>query len=197
MAQSQVSAILVSVTLSTVLWTRAGQAQDARLEWLRHNAIVVRSIHPNDTNFVDLAPLIERIGRARIVLLGEQTHADGATFLAKTRIIRFLHERMGFGVLAWEASLFAREQMETALQRAEPWPHVSDLCLFRIWARSGHVRPVFEYSRETHATRGPLVMAGFDIQGSGSNYSERLKRGLIDFFDLADPSLLRPEHRVC
>jgi hypothetical protein len=40
-------------------------------------------------------------------------------------------------------------------------------------------------------------MAGFDIQGSGSNYSERLKRGLIDFFDLADPSLLRPEHRVC
>jgi hypothetical protein len=114
MARSQVSAILVSVTLSTVLWTRAGQAQDARLEWLRHNAIVVRSIHPNDTNFVDLAPLIERIGRARIVLLGEQTHADGATFLAKTRIIRFLHERMGFGVLAWEASLFAREQMETA-----------------------------------------------------------------------------------
>ena len=72
----------------------------AKVEWLRKNAIPIRTIDPADDDFTDLMPLKQRIGDARIVQLGEQTHGDGATFHAKSRLIRFLHQHMGFDVLA-------------------------------------------------------------------------------------------------
>jgi erythromycin esterase-like protein len=57
---------------------------DPRITWLRDNAINLNSIEPNTCDFSDLQPLKDHIRDARIVLLGEQTHFDGTTFLAKT-----------------------------------------------------------------------------------------------------------------
>ncbi len=52
-----------------------------------------------DDDFSDLAPLAAAIGDARIVQLGETTHGDGAAFLAKVRLVKFLHQHHGFDVL--------------------------------------------------------------------------------------------------
>src|SRR4051812_15253729 len=76
--------------------------RDARIAWLQANSAPLRSIDPADTDFADLEPLARAIGDARIVMLGEQTHGDGATFLAKCRLVHFLHERLGFDVLSFE-----------------------------------------------------------------------------------------------
>ena len=75
----------------------------ARIAWLSRNAIQINSIDPTIANddFADLKPLKAAIGNSRIVVLGEQSHGDGATFLAKCRLVKFLHQRMGFDVLAW------------------------------------------------------------------------------------------------
>src|SRR5207248_6952503 len=65
---------------------------DSRSDWLKKRALSVRSIDPADDDFTDLMPLRDFIGNARVVQLGEQSHGDGAAFLAKARLIRFLHE---------------------------------------------------------------------------------------------------------
>jgi len=69
-----------------------GQAQDrsARIGWLLRNAVPIRSIDPTipDDDFADLKPLVAAVGRSRMVVLGEQSHGDGATFLAKGRLIK-------------------------------------------------------------------------------------------------------------
>ena len=62
----------------------------------------VRSISISENDVSDLEALGRDIGDARIVLLGEQTHGDGATFEAKARVVRYLHEHKGFDVLAFE-----------------------------------------------------------------------------------------------
>lgn len=46
----------------------------------------VRSIDPADTDYSDLEALKSAIGNARIIMLGEQTHGEGSTYLAKTRL---------------------------------------------------------------------------------------------------------------
>ena len=66
----------------------------------------IASIQPDLVEFSDLDAVGAAIGDARIVMLGEQDHGDGATFLAKTRLIKYLHEEKGFNVLAFEADFF-------------------------------------------------------------------------------------------
>src|ERR1043165_8433060 len=80
-------------------------ARDARVDWLAANAVRVRTLDPHDDDFADLEPLRKTLAGLRVVMLGEQNHGDGTTFLAKTRLSRFLHERMGFDVLAFESGL--------------------------------------------------------------------------------------------
>ena len=100
-----------------------GQAtgdREAHIAWLSANAVPIRSIDPSrqSDDFKDLEPIRRAIGNSRVVILGEQSHGDGATFLAKARLIKFLHQRMGFDVLAWEAGLFNAPDMDTAVRDA-------------------------------------------------------------------------------
>lgn len=56
-------------------------AQDPeQVRWLVGHSTAVRSIEPADEDFSDLMPLVQVIGQARVVQLGEATHGDGATF---------------------------------------------------------------------------------------------------------------------
>ncbi len=52
---------------------------------------------------VDLEPLLERIGDARVVLLGEATHGTSEFYRMRTRITRELVEKRGFRIVAVEA----------------------------------------------------------------------------------------------
>jgi erythromycin esterase len=141
---------------------------DPRLDALSAIAIPVRSIDPADVDFADLEPLAAKIGAARIVALGEATHGDGATLSAKTRLVRFLHERMGFDVVAWESGLFDVRLAEAALHGGGDASAAAAEGIFDIWANATQCAPLFEYARSTHATARPLVMAGLDPQYGGA-----------------------------
>jgi len=57
----------------------------------------------------DLRPLGKLLKGVRIVLLGEASHFDGTDFLAKTRLIKFLHTELGFDVLAFRGGNLSDE----------------------------------------------------------------------------------------
>jgi erythromycin esterase-like protein len=140
---------------------------DTRVTSLRDHAVAVRSIDPADDDFRDLEPLRKTFKNVRVVMLGEQDHGDGTTFLAKTRIIRFLHERMGFDVLAFESGLYDCAKVWELLQAGEPAQTAVPRGVFAIWTRSREVQPLIDYIGAQMKTKHPLEIAGVDSQLTG------------------------------
>lgn len=140
----------------------------AEVAWLRANARPIRSLSVNDRDFSDLQPLKAAIGTSRVVMLGEQSHGDGTTFLAKSRLIAFLHQEMGFDVLAWESGLWDVAQVWRHVQAGSDVLTASRRGIFTIWTRSEQVLPTLDYVAGTVATARPLELAGFDDQFTGT-----------------------------
>jgi erythromycin esterase len=155
------------------------------VDWLRRNAIPVRSIDPADEDFSDLQPLKRILGDSRIVMLGEQSHKDGATFRAKVRLIKFLHREMGFGVLAFESGLYDCAKAWELLKGGEDPLRAAQRGVFAIWSRSEQVAPLFEYLGRQARSESPLELAGFDNQATGTASSDFL---LTDLERLLDAS---------
>ncbi len=136
------------------------------IDWLASQAIHVASVDPEQRDFADLQPLKDVIGDSRVVLLGEQTHGDGTVFLAKTRLIEFLHQEMGFDVLAFESGLFdMRNAWRAMIAGQDPLESFAS-GVFGVWAGSAEVEPLVAYLAEVAPTDRPLELAGFDSQFS-------------------------------
>ncbi|MDR6805767.1 hypothetical protein J2Y45_001924 [Dyadobacter sp. BE34] len=71
------------------------RAQTTVGRFVRENAQAVHSLN-FDEPFADLESVGKAIGDTSIVMLGEQAHGDGSTFLAKSRLIKYLHVCAGF-----------------------------------------------------------------------------------------------------
>src|SRR5262249_15975594 len=82
-----------------------GLAQE-RVAWLKKHAAPARSLDPADEDFADLEWIRKGMGESGIVFLGEEWHGSGATFRARSRLIKFLHQKCGFDVLAFESGLY-------------------------------------------------------------------------------------------
>jgi len=143
------------------------------VEWLASQSIPVASVDPSVRDFSDLEPLRPVMGDARVVLLGEQSHGDGTVFLAKTRLIEFLHQEMGFDVLAFESGLFDMRKAWEAMAEGRDAREAFSTGVFGIWAGSAEVQPLIAYLGEVAGTDRPLELAGFDSQftASGSRAS--------------------------
>jgi erythromycin esterase len=156
--------LMVAATMARSVPAQPSALTDRlRADSLRAHALVVRGIDPRDDDFSDLEPLIQKIGNARVVVLGEATHDEGTTSSAKSRMVRFLHQRMGFDVLAWESGLAQTHQMNTALRdTAVPLARAKSYLMSGAWASQTETIPLFEYVRATWQTDRPLLMTGFD-----------------------------------
>ena len=156
-------AALVTLVISSS--TLALYSEDSRwISWIRENHHAIRqppAAQPED-DFADLQFLKEVIGERRIVQIGESHHSVAEYGRVKTRLIKFLHQQMGFDVLAFESSIyecFAADLRNMAASEA------LFSTVFGVWAFE-EVLPLFEYLKHSQSTPRPLALAGFDPQVS-------------------------------
>lgn len=137
-------------------------------DFLEEHMIPVKSISPTETTTDDLDFLKSELDGVSVVMLGEQSHGDGASFLAKTRLIKYLHEEMDFDVLVFESGLVDCYRVWKAIEAGADSLGVFDLGVFPVWTQSKQVEPLMRYVLNQAKTNAPLILAGFDIQPTGS-----------------------------
>ena len=148
----------------TVIFSSFIHSQSTTRTWVESHANAIRTIEPDSTDFSDLAPVGDAIGDVRFVMLGEQDHGDAPTFLAKTRLIKYLHEVKGFNVLAFESDFFGLNQ-GWDLQDKKDVSLFVRRNVFPIWTGCNTCRNLFNtYIPATQSTAHPLQITGFDNQ---------------------------------
>lgn len=132
--------------------------------WIRDNAHPIASL-TSDT-FPDLRFLAPLLAGKRVVQLGESSHGVGEFDDVKVRLIRYLHEELGYDVIAFESSLYECFQANEAAATL-PASALMQRCIFTMW-QARETLPLFEYILRTRRTAHPLVLAGFDDQQSSA-----------------------------
>jgi len=79
------------VVFTIILLSSRASAQRLIKDYVIKNAVTLKSISPDSTDYTDLEAIGKAIGDAKIVMLGEQDHGDAATFSAKTSPVQVSH----------------------------------------------------------------------------------------------------------
>jgi erythromycin esterase len=143
-----------------------------KTESLKNTAIKINSIDPKDEDYSDLQFLKKIIERdsVQVILLGEQTHGDGSTFLAKSRLIKFLHKEAGFDVLAFESGLYdCTRAWEEAKVNGKYIEEIRK-AVFPMWVNTNECEELVKYLQSTLSTSKPLELSGFDSKFTGFQY---------------------------
>ncbi len=153
------------------------------------------STDPAERDFRDLSPFAEALAGARVVVLGESRHADADAIAARIRLVEWLHEDLGFDVLAWEAGLFGASEMDAALH--DPARLGEDVRALGLPAQAASLRDtlaIFDYARSTSSSAHPLHIVGFDINMNAASALERYRAFLSARADAAH--VFSPELRA-
>lgn len=142
----------------------------------------------DDLDDADLGPMMQRIGDARLVLIGESTHGSSEFYRMRARITRWLIERKGFGVVALEADwpdtatidryVCGRDQpplRSTPFARFPSW-------MWRNQETRGFMDWLAEHNRHTAAPGRPVRVYGLDLYSLNNSIG-----AVLDYLDRVDP----------
>jgi erythromycin esterase len=150
-------------------------------------ASAIQLAHPfrslYSTDFSDLQFLKPLLKDKRMVMLGESSHGVSEFSLAKLRLIKFLHQEMGYDVVALESAQGQCGQANRDLGKI-PVEQAMGACVFANFNHE-EMRALFSYLEDERKAGRRLDLAGFDIQESGWTSAQHIRTLL--------PSSLAPE----
>lgn len=152
--------IIISLLISIVLKAQQ-QCVDLSLYHIDDTA-------EKDSPFDNLSFLDSILQGKYFVALGEEEHGAGTTFEIKIQIVKYLHEKLGFNVIAFESGFYDCYKAWQLIQLGENADTTMGKGIYGVWSDSKQMLPMFHYVEKEKNTIQPLVIAGFDFQFSGS-----------------------------
>ncbi len=135
----------------------------------------------------DLGPLLERIGDARIVLLGEATHGTSEFYKMRERISRELIEKKGFRFIAIEGDWPDAARVDHYVRHFDfPPSEWTAFARFPTWMwRNEEVRSFIDWLRDHNSTVAPERRVAFHGLDLYSLYNSM--RSVLAYLDDVDP----------
>jgi hypothetical protein len=155
--------LLVSIILVQSFFSKiAAQVNSDLYKSMKHFEIT--SIDATNEDYSDLQFLKETLKDKKIVLLGEQSHGEGATFAAKVRLVKFLHQELGFDIISFESGLYDNYKTFQLVHDFNVKDSPLKESIYRIWSETKEFEPLLQYIHRKSKSSSPLIVAGFDSQ---------------------------------
>ncbi len=123
----------------------------------------ILSIDSETDDYSDLAFLQEVLQNRKIVILGENSHGDGLTFEAKTRLIKYLAKELGFNTIALEGGGFWEVYYSSLkIKEGRNISQELDYSWLGLWSKSEQVQAFLRFLDQNKAL---LNIWGIDNQG--------------------------------
>jgi erythromycin esterase len=174
-AEDSTQVLLSDAQLATPADPEAPAENPEWSQWVAQNHWPLRSL--TSDNFQDLQFLKPLLQGRRVVQLGESSHGVREFNMSKARLVRFLHQEMGFEVVAFETNLHDCWQTHRNAMSQTAKTMMRE-CLYQVW-HAEELVPLFTYIREQSSTAQPLVLAGFDVQPTGRGNMARARPALL------------------
>lgn len=153
-----------------------GNAQSIK-KYIKENYSEITSINPKDTVYDDLRVIGEAIGESQIVFLGEQDHGDTKTIQAKIRLVKYLHEELGFNVLAFESDFYGLG-MCPSVNRYEN--------IYGVWRGCNEYDDLRHYLNNSSVSNNLIQVTGFDCRHHSDYSKQNLINDLDSIFQIAN-----------
>lgn len=159
--------IIAAVGASIILTT--GAAGAVKSTWIKKNS---HNISITGDNYSDLKFLDSALKGKSVVCLGENFHRVAEYSSMKTRLIKYLHEKQGFDVIAFEASMGDSQASYMGMDKFTS-KQIMEKSLFPVWY-SKETLGLFDYIKAQGKTNKPLYLAGYDMQPNSMEFSNML-----------------------
>lgn len=157
--------LAISLMLAPVNTSAANAQTNAAM---KGNFQDIKSLTSSD--YKDLEFLKPILKDKTVVSLGENFHRVAEYSSMKTRLIKYLHEELGFDVIAFESGLgdsfLTYENMDSLTPK-----QMMQGSIFPIW-HSKETQNLFEYIKKQSKTDKPLYLAGYDMQFTSGYFTQ-------------------------
>ncbi|HUX81872.1 MAG TPA: protein-L-isoaspartate(D-aspartate) O-methyltransferase [Halothiobacillus sp.] len=156
---------------------------------IKLSALIADRCEPfNDIEYVNLKPLLQRIGDARVVLLGESSHGTAEFYRLRARITQALIEEKGFSFVAIEGDWPDAARIDHYVRHAEyPPSEWTAFARFPTWMwRNEEVRHFVDWLRAHNVDRTSEQRVAFHGLDLYSLYNSI--RSILDYLQSIDPA---------
>ena len=157
--------MMKSILTSLLLIVSSSISAQNTVDWLKSNVIPISTTDQFINSSKEYEPLKKVLAGKDIILLGEEDHVFASTFESKTKLVKFLHEQMGYTVLVFELDIYA---LSRAYQQAtkENNPLRLSNTLYGFWGRVKSTESLYPYIIKSSQTSRPLKVIGMDCQSA-------------------------------
>ena len=177
----KVSLILIIVFLSNFSF-----AQESLVNTIHSKLIDLNEVSGANEDFSSYERLKEMLKDVEIVMLGEQSHGEATSYDTKIKLVKFLHEEMGFDILAFESDFYACEKARQQIQNGKEMDIAFGKSVTFLWSTIKEIKPLTTYLEQSFKSDDPLKVVGFDNQLIGKYSSENYVNDLRTFINQVD-----------
>ena len=147
-------------------------------------------VKESNEDFSTFEPLKSTLKDVEIVMLGEQSHGEGTTYETKIKLIKYLHQEMGFDLLVFESGIYSCNKAWENIKKGDDVRTSLANSIFYLWSTTKQFKSLVKYIDENKNSEHPLIISGFDNQLTGRLSENDLMADLKKFILKKDKSII-------